>query len=74
MFSGHSTNPGLVPIPDNCSKEVLMRTRLRVLGITAATAVAAVAVPLVTSSEAHAGPLHRREPRRLPRRRRRLRR
>ncbi len=32
-----------------------MRTRLRVLGITAATAVAAVAVPLVTSSAAHAG-------------------
>ena len=31
-----------------------MRTRLRVLGITAATAVAAVTVPLVTSSEAHA--------------------
>src|SRR6478672_2391021 len=31
-----------------------MRTRLRVLGATVATAVAAVAVPLVTSSEAHA--------------------
>ncbi len=31
-----------------------MRTRLRVLGVATATAVAAVAVPLVTSSEAHA--------------------
>jgi hypothetical protein len=31
-----------------------MRTRLRVLGVTAVTAVAAVTVPLVTSSEAHA--------------------
>jgi hypothetical protein len=31
-----------------------MRTRLRVLGVTAATVAAAVAVPLVTSSEAHA--------------------
>jgi hypothetical protein len=51
-FSGHSTAPAA---PSLCfPKEVHMRTRLRVLGLTAVTTAVAIAVPLVTTSEAHA--------------------
>jgi hypothetical protein len=51
MFSGHSTTTAPA---ETRSKEVLMRTRLRVLGVATAIATTAVVIPLVTSSEANA--------------------